>query len=217
MKHRPFHYSIYAALACAVATLTPAHGQSITNFAAPRLQISGGDANLVDTRSSIYSGWLSIASSGQISGTIVRRNFANGQTNSGANPVLLTIAAGSRVFGPVANDGVITNIETYDAFNSATRVTQFCSADFYVATANPNFFVKGRANLEIATITNIWTQIDYNIPDPQNEGNYINVTNVSTNVWTGNSVSLGGVSFGAVGTPTAPAIRGIFDANSPSD
>lgn len=189
------------------------YAQTISNFAAPTLKIGGGDANFADTRSSMFSGWLSVSTNGTISGTITRRNFNSGQTNSGTPPAQLAIVSGSRIFGPVAIDGSITNSWSYE-FGSDIRVTTYYSADFYIGTANPSFFVKGRAQHELSSSTNIYTNI-FIQPDPEDIHNPIAVTNVYTNISSWTNVSLAGVSFGAVGVSNTPAIRGAFLADEP--
>lgn len=212
MKFNKSSIMIYAA-ACLAAPYE-SQAQAISDFASPSLKINGGDANLVDTRSSMFGGWLSIASSGAITGTILRRNFNNGQTSS-TPPSQLVVANGSRVFGPVSFDGRVTN-RSGDQYWTNVTVRTFYSADFYIATSNPSFFVKGRAEREVGISTNISSYTDY-IQDPQNPDIYIPAIKFTTNTSNWSCNNLGGVSFGAVGVPNSPAIRGVFGASEIKD
>ena len=207
-------FPIIVALCAFLSTALTGFSQSISNFAGARLQVSGGDANVVDTRCSIFGGWLSVDTSGAITGAIIRRSFPNGQSNSGS--VSLNVSTGSRVFGPVVNEGSITNTSTWgtpgESSGMETRISTYYGADFFIGTQNPSFFVKGRARHEVGASTTISTNI-FPQPDPQNPEQTIVVTNVYTNTYNWENLGLGGVSFGGTG---AQSIRGVFNANEVS-
>ena len=173
---------------------TDLSAQTIANFQATRQEVSGGETSVTNNACSMYSGLVNIASSGVISGTIIRQNFAAAATNS--IPVSVTIT-NSRIFGPIVLENTFTNHESWGGGSGLMETEKIYSADFHLATTIPSFFVKGRANHRMLTTvtTNAWAGPGGGLPG---------ATNKTTNYY--RYVSLGGVSFNAGQT------RGLFNA-----
>jgi hypothetical protein len=181
-------------IATSFALLAPdLRAQTINNFAASGLGVSGGETSVTNNACSFYNGVVNINTSGVITGVIYRRNFAATATNSTSASLAIT---NSRIFGTIVLANTRTTDDSWGSDGQGTHtVVRDYSADFRVATTNTNFFVKGRATHSMVTAvdTNVWYD------------GVTMVTNKYTNSW--KSVNLGGVSFNAGQT------RGMFNAD----